>query len=121
MGGRPTKAAHSDQWVRSAVQQLDGDKRLKIVDTNPDVTLNIELAKAYLQTMATQKSATVVLSVRYGEGEPKIFRGSYDGVNWVNGEAEAQSALDFALSEAIEALNSDLVRYCSSQVAKGPA
>lgn len=120
MGLRVVKTADSVAWLRNALVPLEQDHRLHFIDDAKDgaLVLRIELVKAYIMTMNTQKSANVVLRVALGrDGKDlgsDIARGRDTGANWVNGEDEAQGALNRALSAAVLELDQRIVDRCQA-------
>ena len=124
---RVVRTADSVAWVQTALGTMKQDPRLLFVgdDRNAPLVLKIELIKAYIITMNTQKSANIVLRVRYNhEGkdlDAQIARGRDTGANWVNGADEAQGALDRALSAAVSDLDNEIVARCHELESEKPA
>jgi hypothetical protein len=126
MGLRVVRTADSLTWVQTALGPLKQDRRLLFVgdDKSAELVLKIELVKAYVMTMNTQKSANVVLRVGYDhEGkdlDAQIARGRDTGANWANGAGEAQGALDRALTAAVSELDDEIVARCHALESKKP-
>lgn len=124
MGGRAVKTEDSVAWVRAALSTLDQDRRLIVTDDVKTIrfSLRIELAKAYIMTITTQKSSNVVLRVSYSrdgqELDTQILRGRDTGGNWVNGENEARGSLNQALADAVHDLDEDIVAHCHANGGK---
>ncbi len=122
MIGRAVRASDSVAWLRSALESLKRDGRLRFVDVDSDArfVLRVELVKAYILVQNTQKSSNVVLRAVYRRGDKdfdtQIARGSDVGANWVNGDEEAQSSLNRALAAAVAVLSHDIVAHCSAPV-----
>jgi len=121
MGLRDVRATDSTLWLKNAVAALSRDPRLRLVDDEKDASLivRIELIKAYIMTMNTQKSANVVLRVGYRHAgrddlDTEIARGRETGANWVNGADEAQGALNRALSAAVKDVDVAIVSRCQA-------
>jgi hypothetical protein len=115
---RTVHAGDSAGWVRSGLQTLDRDKRLRIAGTaaDADLVLDAEILKAYIMSITTQKAANVVIRVRYSrhgvaEGDA-IYRGALNEVNWIGGDDETQGAFDDALSQVIAAVAADTAKRC---------
>ena len=123
MGLRAVRTADSAAWLQAGLATLKQDGRLRYADDAKDATfdLRIELVKAYVMTMNTQKTANVVLRASYSrDGKPldaQIARGRDTGANWVNGDDEAQGALDRALAAAVVEIDSDIVTRCRALTA----
>jgi hypothetical protein len=120
MGMRAIKTPDSDAWLQAALATLKKDPRLRFVDAgkDADLVLRIELVKAYVMTITTQKTSNVVLRVGYSrddkELDTQIARGRDTGANWVNGDDEAQGSLNRALSAAVWELGNDIVNRCDA-------
>jgi hypothetical protein len=120
MGGRPVHASDSAAWVQSALGSLKQDSRLRFVETDVEapLTLHVELVKAYIQTITTQKNSNVVLRVVFSrngkEIGTQIARGRDGGANWANGEEEAQGSLNRALAAAVAELDYDIGAQCGA-------
>ena len=118
MGMRAVHAADSVAWLKSALEVLKEDRRLLVDDNDkmPALVVNVDLVKAYILTMNTQKSANVVLRASYTRGGKDfgsdIARGRDTGANWANGEEEAQGALNRALVAAVWELDYEMVVRC---------
>ena len=119
MGPRAVRSENSVEWVRSAVLTLDHDVQLHFVsdEAGADLSLQVELLKAYIMGITTQKSSNVVVRVRFLRHSAQlgevVLRGRETGANWVNGEGEMQSQLDAALGNALLSLREQLLfNYC---------
>jgi hypothetical protein len=108
------------QWTRDGFKALSDNRSLEIVpaDGRPDVTLNVELVKAYVEFMATAKSATVVLRVRYAgrDAAPRVYRGVHTGTHWANDVSEMQGALALALGEAVKQVSAEAPEVCAGRL-----
>jgi hypothetical protein len=109
---RGVHSADSVGWARSGIDSLSRDPRISFGEP-AKVVFGIDLAKAYISSLTTEKAATVVLRANYAPNDTQIFRGDDNSLNWVNGEGETQAGLDAALARAIEALDQDIVARCA--------
>jgi hypothetical protein len=118
MGTQVVQVADPAAWTRDGLGALSLNHALEIVpaDAHPDLTLKVELVKAYVQAMNTAKSATVVLRVGFvgRDAAPKIYRGVHTATNWINGAGEMQGALKFALDDAVRQLSADAPGLCAA-------
>ena len=120
MGPRDVRTSDSAAWLAAALATMKQDPRLHFVDDDKDAefALRIELVKAYVMTMTTQKSANIVLRASYSRGgkelDTQVARGRDTGTNWANGADEAQGALNRAMSAAISELDNDIVARCQA-------
>jgi hypothetical protein len=114
-------AADAAGWLRSGLQSLSRDPRVKFVDDKargePDLDLSVELVKAYAIAISSDKSISVVIHVRYGRGGSTLgensYRGVYTGTIWGPGPSEIQSAFDDALGQIVQALDRDILARCA--------
>jgi len=119
-GQRYVQTIDSVAWLSGALSSMKNDPRLRFVDNDDDAefTLRIELVKAYIMTITTQKSANVVLRANYSRNgtaiDTQIARGRDTGANWANGSEEVQGALNRALSAAVSELDNAIVTHCRS-------
>lgn len=119
-GQRYVQTVDSVAWLSGALSSMKNDPRLRFVDNDDDAefTLRIELVKAYIMTITTQKSANVVLRANYSRNgtaiDTQIARGRDTGANWANGSEEVQGALNRALSAAVSELDNAIVTHCRS-------
>lgn len=123
IGVRAIQTADSVQWVRSSLESLSQDSRIRLADDTETakVTIGVDILKAYSMNNAGMgRATTVALRVRYGAtNDAQLYRGSDDGVNWASGDGETQSALNRALSRAIDAVHADVLQRCGiAKVAK---
>lgn len=118
VGQRSVRSPDSVAWLRAALSTLQQEARLRFVDDDrrAEITIRIELVKAYIMTMNTQKTANVVLRARYSRNgtaiDTQIARGRDTGVNWANGSDEVRGALNRALSAAVSELGNAIVIRC---------
>jgi hypothetical protein len=80
------------------------------------IALRIEVLKAYIQGLATLKSANLVVRVQVDvNGAPfqsKTYRGVDGSINWANTESEIQAAFDSALAHLRLQMGTDLDGLC---------
>ena len=118
MIGRAVHASDSVAWLRSALEILKQDSRLRLVEADGDAALvvRVELVKAYILVQNTQKSSNVVIRAVYSRNgqdfDTEIVRGRDEGANWVNGEDEAEGSLNRALSAAASELDNGIAAHC---------
>ncbi len=122
IGGRMIHATDTVGWVRSGLEGLKQDPRIRLDDQAStdasDLVLDVDLVKAYVLSITTEKTANVVLRVRYSRagasaGE-KVYRGVDLGANWVSGADETQSTFDRALTQLLEELDTDVIAHCAA-------
>ena len=120
IGGRPIHQADEVAWLRSGLKSLDRDPRIQFVDATadgkPDLDLSVELLKAYLINITSDKSANVVLRIRYARQSAapseQVYRGTDTGANWISGQDETQGAFDYALAQILDGVDRDIVARC---------
>jgi hypothetical protein len=123
IGGRPIHQADQIAWLRSGLMSLNRDSRIQIVDAaateKPDLEVSVELLKAYVISITSDKSTNVVLRIRYARqgaalGE-QIYRGTDTGVNWISGGDETQASLDYALAQILGDVDRDILARCDAE------
>lgn len=125
VGTRVVRAADAAAWVRSGLQSLNRDSRIRAVDDSGadglSLTLSVDLVQAYTMTITTEKSTNVVLRVRYDRrGSPigeQTYRGTDTSLNWTNGDAEIQSSFNAALAQLLLAVDRDILARCDNGMA----
>ena len=108
-------------WTRDGFKGLSENDMIELVpaDSHPDVTLNVELVKSYVEALATAESATVVLRVTFtgrSPAGPKVYRGVQSSTRWTNGQSEAQGDLGTALGDAVKLVSADVTNACLGQL-----
>jgi hypothetical protein len=117
MGVR-TVRADTGAWVRSGIESLARDSRIRFVSapSEADLSIDVELLKAYVMTITVDKSSNVAVRIRYfRKGTPQgdaLYRGTDTDVNWANGDDETQEALNRALANMLEDVDRDLLARC---------
>ena len=127
IGGRLVHAEDSAAWVRSGLYSLARDPRLTVDAagvTAFDLTLNVDLLKAYVLTMPETRANTVVLRIRYsqpgGAAEEQIYRGAQTGLDWNGGNDETQGGLNRAFAMLLEPIHRDVLRQCAPVTSTAP-
>ena len=121
MGGRVVQMDDSIAWMNSGLAALAGDARLTLVrGADPaDLTLNVEIVKAYIATMTVDKLSAIVVHVRIetaaGNPAPQTLRGSDTDLNWANGTEETQSALDRAMADLLRQIDLAVLNACAAR------
>ena len=121
-GRSVVQVADPAAWTRDGFKGLSRHNRLLDLvpaDSQPDVTLNVELVKSYVEPLASAKAATVVLRVNFTgrtNAGPKVYRGVHNATNWVNGEGEMRGALTLALGEAVQLVSADATDACMGRL-----
>lgn len=126
IGDRVIRDADPAAWLRSGLLTLDRDKRIAIADSakDADLDLDVDLLKAYIISITSDKSANVVVRVRYSRGGAdageRVIRGTETGWNWNNGAGEVKTALDDALEDLLKSLAQDVETRCAAPRAAQP-
>lgn len=114
-------------WIGQGLVSL-GSGRYKIVIQKensepvepvvPDYKISVFLKKAYIHSLSTSKSATLVLAVNYSqEGEDirsSLYRGSDTSINWSSSQDEIHGAFNAAFIDLLDDLDKDLIELCRS-------
>lgn len=117
--GRRVEMADPAAWVRSALQILNEDRRINLVSEDPTaLELRVEILKAYVQSSASTRAATVVIRIEYYRGagahDEQLYRGSDQSVNWIGEPSETTRAVNRALGRIVESVRADLLTRCGS-------
>ena len=118
LGGVAVHFNDTAGWIGAALNSLGRDPAIHIVtdDSEPDLVLDVEIVKAYVATITTEKSARVVLHVHAsGRGvaaRDDYYSGSDVSPNWINGRAETEGALNDALTNVVRQIDKDVVTWC---------
>ena len=116
---RTLRMPDSAAWFRAGFLALNRDPRLKLSEgmQNADLVMDVEVVKAYVMSITSSKTATVIFRVRYSrQGTPldeQIYRGDNVNWNWNSGEGESQSALDGTMAEALKQIDRDALLRCA--------
>lgn len=110
-------------WVRSALASLDGPKRKVLLPqtsssdtTAATLVMSVRIHKAYVEGLASSKTAHVVLSSKFERHEKvlatEFYRGSDTSVNWTGSADEVEHAMNSAMNSILRAMQMDMNRYC---------
>ena len=116
---RTLRMPDSAVWFRAGFLALNRDPRLKLSEgrENADLVMEVEVVKAYVMSITSSKTATVIFRVRYSrQGTPldeQIYRGDNVNWNWNSGEGESQSALDGTMADALRQIDRDALVRCA--------
>ncbi|OUM01165.1 hypothetical protein A8M77_17890 [Variovorax sp. JS1663] len=99
------------RWFADAMAAMPGHTHERTTRT-----VKVTVLKAYIQGLATLKSAHLVVrvqSAREGKAsDARIYRGADASMNWANTEAEIQEAFDRALTDLTAQIATDLQASC---------
>lgn len=111
IAGRAVFLDDIQAWVRSGLATLPG---YADAPTPASIGLEVELVKAYLQSLTTAKTATVVMRVAYpgAAAAPVQYRGTNTSVNWNSSDSEAREAMNLALGDVLARMRTDLGKHC---------
>jgi hypothetical protein len=80
------------------------------------VVMKVEVLKAYIQSLATMKSANLVVRVHVAQDghapRTKLYRGVDNSTNWSSSENEIQAAFDGAMGHLRQQMAADLAATC---------
>ncbi|RST50435.1 hypothetical protein [Variovorax sp. DXTD-1] len=108
-----------NEWFTGGITAIPGYTRDRAAPA-----IRISVLKAYLQGLATLKSANIVVRVQFArDGAPaatRTYRGFDDSMNWSNSEGEIQTAFDRALNDLTAQIGTDLKKRCKAEGALQP-
>lgn len=100
------------EWFADGIATLPGYSRAPVA-----ATVQITILKAYIQGLATLKSANLVVRLQSSHGSTPAFSRHYRGfdgsMNWANGEREIQVAFDRAMVDLTTQIAADMKDRCS--------
>jgi hypothetical protein len=113
-------------WVRSALVSLDGPKRKVVLaqtdsrDTTADsLVMFVRIHKAYVERLASSKTAHIVLSSRFERHgktlATEFYRGSDTSVSWTGSADEVENAMNSAMNSILGPIRMDMERYCADR------
>lgn len=119
IAGNPVSAADMIGWVKSSVSQLRRDG-YRIDDqraSGDDLTIDVELLKAYMLSITTSKSAVLVVRVIYKRADAtvltsRVYRGTDTSMDWAGTEGETNSAFQRAAAQVLSIVQPDMHDYC---------
>ena len=83
---------------------------------DPQITMHVQIHKAYVLYQPGAKSANLAISVHYTTKdnltETKLYRGRYTAINWSNSASEIEGAMNEALSDVLTKIDKDISQYC---------
>jgi len=111
-------------WIGQGLVSLGGGRYKVVIQKEnpepvvPDYKISVFLKKAYIHSLSTSKSATLVLAVNYSqEGEDirsSLYRGSDTSINWSSSQDEIHGAFNAAFIDLLDDLDKDLIELCRS-------
>ena len=113
--------AEIDGWIRSAFVVLDDGtiqfESDKHPETGKELFLDVNLVKAWAQSINTSIATTIVLKVSYSHSnsvlKQAIYRGADTSLNWSNDGDDIQRLFDKVLKQALTGVRQDLAGLCS--------
>ncbi|MGJ3703210.1 hypothetical protein [Variovorax sp. AFSI2.2] len=103
-----------NEWFIGGITSIPGYTR---DPTAP--AIRVSVLKAYLQGLATLKSANLVVRVQFAMDDAaaatRTYRGFDDSMNWSNSEGEIQTAFDRALTDLTRQIGTDLKKRCGAE------
>jgi len=103
-----------NEWFAGGIMSIPGYTRDPAAPA-----IRISVLKAYLQGLATLKSANLVVRVQFALNGPdsamRTYRGFDDSMNWSNSESEIQTAFDRALTDLTRQIGMDLGKRCRAE------
>ena len=123
IGSRPVRGPGNPQaWIGNVLAGLSS-YGLNVEYPASDVPATELVAKATLMTawvssVATAKTGSVVINVRFSRGDAVVkdanYRGAVSSVDWWGSDSEIQGMIDDALTQIVDAVSHDLVSLCPS-------
>jgi hypothetical protein len=126
LGLRPVYVDDIIEWIKNWIRilekdgyyvsfnQEDKEKKEKSID------VEIELKKAYIRSIATTKSSSLVLGVRFFKGQNLLnelnYRGSDTCINWASSEEEINNSFNRSFSSILTQMRSDIESYCNEEL-----
>ena len=111
-------------WIGQGLVSLGGGRYKVVIQKEnsepvvPDYKISVFLKKAYIHSLSTSKSATLVLAVNYSqEGDDiksSLYRGSDTSINWSSSQNEIHGAFNAAFIDLLDDLDKDLIELCRS-------
>lgn len=131
VGGRPVRApADANAWLRDVISGLQqygvvvqfGEETpapARVIDARA------ELKTAWVASVTTAKTASVVLTVQYLRADTLLkavdYRGSVSSVNWNSSTGEIQNMLDDAFGQVLRQVTTDVRALCAQTGDTGQA
>lgn len=123
VGGRVIRApSNSEDWIRHHLARLRDDGVTVTFaapaadETTPAMSAEVQLMTAWAESVASSRTATVIVAVRYDRAgafaKQVSYRGSVTEINWWNSGAEMQAMIDACLSQILVAMRHELSILC---------
>jgi hypothetical protein len=122
IGLRPVRGPGNPQaWIGNVLSGLNTyglDVEYPASDAPPtELVAKATLVTAWVSSIATAKTGSVVLNVRFSRGDTLVkeanYRGAESSVDWWGSDGEIQGMIDDAMTQILEAMSHDLVNLCS--------
>jgi len=123
IGARPVRGPGNPQaWIGNVLSSLKAyglDVEYPASDVLPsELVAKATLVTAWVSSVATAKTGSVVVNVRFSRGDAIVkeanYRGAESSVDWWGSDAEIQGMIDDALTQIVEAISRDLATLCAS-------
>lgn len=100
-------------WFADGMAAIPGQTK-----ADAATSLQIDVLKAYIQSIGTMKSANLVVKVTTsgagGVQRQSTFRGVDNSINWNNTQDEVQGAFNTALADLQRQIGAHLKQHCNS-------
>lgn len=122
IGPRPVRGPDNPQaWIGNVLVGLSAyglDVEYPASDVRPtELVVNATLVTAWVSSVATAKTGSVVVKARFSRGDAVVkeanYRGAESSVDWWGSSSEIQGMIDAALTQIVDAMSHDLVSLCS--------
>jgi hypothetical protein len=115
MGNLAVRSPNSTNWLQTATSSLADDPRIRIVESDNDanLSLDIDLIKAYIISITTANSTNVVLQAHYSRQDATLSEQVYRGTGNANWQG-METGFNDAMTRAIEGLHRDVLSLCES-------
>jgi hypothetical protein len=133
IGGAPIYGSNMVDWMKTGLATLD-EKGFRmdqpaaapVTPLQDNVTIQVGVLKAYMESVTTTKVATVVVRVSYNDADlntpvTRIYRGVDTSLNWADGTGEVESAFERATAQILGKVQTDLRNYCPASPRKQQA
>ncbi|MBB5193227.1 hypothetical protein HNQ50_003981 [Silvimonas terrae] len=107
-------------WVQSGFMSLPQTRyQLSTTETAGTSRLQVQLRKAYFDTVTTSRVANIVLKLQVQDPDGKVraqttLRGTDVSVNWANSESDANSGFNVALKNLLDQADGFLDHNCQA-------
>ena len=123
IGSRPVRGpADPRAWIGNVLAGLKAyglDVAYPASEVSPTgLVAKATLVPAWVSSVATAKTGSVVLKVRFSRGDAVLkeayYRGAESSVDWWGSDAEIQGMIDDSLTQIVDAMSHDLASLCHS-------